>query len=399
MALNIIDCSDRKLILLGDLHGEFGTIKKILRENEQLKGRDKSRKGRYDLNTEYVTNAVLVVCGDCGFGFNKQAYYEMELAPIQNTLEEQNLMLLFLRGNHDDPEYFKEVDGKFKFNNIKFIPDYSILKTDKSISLCIGGAVSQDRSWRLKENTRLNRFTRSFKRLVYWDNERVQYDHETLLEVTKSGLNVDSLITHTIPLDFLSKNVLENLTDNPWYKSDSEVVKDMDAESTLLKDIYTFLITSGIKIKWWAFGHIHKEFFDKCTAEYVDSDETLKKENIFLFGLDTLKRWCGSAQPVDHNLNYCLGNGVLNFDLIENQLDPCLTIANEAIVEKIKKGDYSISSSDWEWEIVPRNIEVPHEYVNDNAVLNIDRIGDRLERAIEDYIIGIEDDIEHDNIF
>lgn len=383
MALNIIDYSDRKLILLGDLHGEFGTIKNILRENNNLK-KDKHHKKPFDVNVDHVTNAVLVVCGDCGFGFNKQAYYETELRPIQNMLEEQNLILLFLRGNHDDPDYFKEVNGKFNFNNIKFIPDYSILKTDKTVSLCIGGAVSQDRSWRLKENIRLNRYTRSFKRLVYWDDERVQYNHEMLLEVAKSGLNVDSLITHTIPFEFLSKNVLESVTDNSWYKSDSEIVKDIDIESNLLKDIYTVLITNGIKIKWWGFGHIHNEFFSKYTVEYVDSDTTLKKESIFLFGLNVLKRWCGGVRSSDNNLNYCLSNGVINFDLME-------AVIQEPVL-KVKS--FSTLADVFEWDVVTRNIDVPYDYVNDEIAIDVDR----LERAVGDYIRLEEDNNEHNDI-
>lgn len=76
------------LFVCGDIHGEFKTLVNEIK-----------RKG--------ITNAVIVVAGDCGIGFEKPAYYEQLYHKIDKTLHASDCMLLLMRGNHDDPSFFQ----------------------------------------------------------------------------------------------------------------------------------------------------------------------------------------------------------------------------------------------------------------------------------------------------
>lgn len=260
MSLQILDYSDKDLFLLGDLHGEFRKLLYLIKERNTPPPARKYLSGpkMTNPNSVYPENCVMIVCGDCGMGFNKTEYYAIELQRLQRELEKKNIILLMLRGNHDDPEYFETVEGKFNFPNIKFIPDYTVLKTKGNVSLCIGGAISYDRSWRLKENERLNKYRKTSKKSVYWKNEGVKQNNELIDELNSNGVKINSIISHTIPFDFLDENYCFLTTDNEWFKADPNVKKDIDRESAILKKLLNKLTENGHEVKWWTFGHTHR---------------------------------------------------------------------------------------------------------------------------------------------
>lgn len=77
------------LCVSGDIHGEIRTLV-------------------YNLRRLNVKDSVVIVAGDCGIGFEKAGHYENIYHRIRRILETQNCILLFARGNHDDPLFFRE---------------------------------------------------------------------------------------------------------------------------------------------------------------------------------------------------------------------------------------------------------------------------------------------------
>ncbi len=257
--MQIFDYTDKRLILLGDTHGEFKLLTNWFKQQIQVI-EDKGNRYRSKRQAKVVIpqNCAFVVCGDCGFGFNKHQYYIDSLNELQKLLEANNSVMLFIRGNHDDPEYFNTDNFELPFENIKLIPDYSILKTQKDISLCIGGAISIDRAWRKEENIRKNRFQSDFKRLIYWDNEFIHPNENLASELTESGLKVNSIISHTTSTRYF-KNKISKFYDNEWIKNDDELKRDLDKENEILENIYNILTESlGFTIDWWVCGHMHE---------------------------------------------------------------------------------------------------------------------------------------------
>ncbi|MCD7977621.1 MAG: hypothetical protein LUG51_10860, partial [Tannerellaceae bacterium] len=87
MSLNVYNISKNydALYVSGDIHGEFRTL-------------------LYNLKRYSVRNAVVVIAGNCGIGFEKPAYYEQLYRKLEVTLEKLNILLLLVRGNHDNPK-------------------------------------------------------------------------------------------------------------------------------------------------------------------------------------------------------------------------------------------------------------------------------------------------------
>lgn len=111
----------KTIIVSGDIHGDFNQL-------------------GFKLCIQYqLTDTLLIVAGDCGFGFEKKENYEQNA----KRMNKANNWIVFVRGNHDNPAYF---DGSmFNFKRFIAVPDFSILQACNHTILCVGGAISFDR--------------------------------------------------------------------------------------------------------------------------------------------------------------------------------------------------------------------------------------------------------------
>jgi len=85
------DFPDAKGIAVsGDIHGEFNQLV-------------------YKCCIQYrMTDTLIIVAGDCGFGFEQPGYYENVYNRNRERLAKSNNWIVFVRGNHDNPAYFND---------------------------------------------------------------------------------------------------------------------------------------------------------------------------------------------------------------------------------------------------------------------------------------------------
>ena len=194
--------------------------------------------------------AIFIVAGDCGLGFYKPKYYDDLFSKFNKVLAYNNATILFVRGNHDDPAYF---DGEtINYSNIKAIPDYSVVMTGVGNILCVGGAISIDRTWRMEQEGRINRFSPSFKRVLYWKDEAPVFDEEKIKEIAKECGKIDYVVSHTAP-SFAEPNTHVGLDD--WAENDPKLIEDVRNERIVMDKIFESLRENGIKPSYWAYGH------------------------------------------------------------------------------------------------------------------------------------------------
>jgi UDP-2,3-diacylglucosamine pyrophosphatase LpxH len=203
------------------------------------------------------SNSIFIIAGDCGIGFNKPKYYEDLFTKFNKILEYNNTFIIFVRGNHDDPDYF---DGeKINFSNIKAVPDYSVLEANGKTILCVGGAISTDRSWRKKQEDRINRFSSSYKKRLYWEGEAPVFNIDALNEITNS-IKIDYVVSHSAP-SFASpetRGIFEE-----WAEGDVTLIDDMKSERITLDKVFNTLRDNGSKPSYWAYGHFDMNFLEK----------------------------------------------------------------------------------------------------------------------------------------
>ncbi len=214
------------IILIGDVHGEFKELTaKLERSN--------------------VRESYFIQVGDFGLGFKKKEVESDELEVLNSFLITGNNHLYVIRGNHDNPKYFKAPSG---LSNITFLADYSLLELEGQTILLAGGAISIDRMARVLD-------------VSYWPGEAFGYD-ETLLEKRIKGVTkIDIVVTHNAPEKFYPTELADivvayALRDGPllW-----EIKKDRYRHSQLLD----FLIHKKLKPKFWYYGHFHSSYSDK----------------------------------------------------------------------------------------------------------------------------------------
>lgn len=252
-----------KLFAYGDIHGEFKQFFNNIKNNVSniVESQDEKKlcstfatlkKVRRNKPTNILNDSVIIVAGDISLGFNKIAYYEIELSKLNEIASKNNIQIIFVRGNHDDPSFFTE--SKFNFSNIHTVNDYTVIITEKHKTLCVGGGISIDRSWRKDREKIINKYSVNTTKKIYWENEPMYYDELKLKEFKDNNIDIDSVITHIPPqIDGIwnkDKQVLN------WSETDSELLNDIDNEKNNIINLHNYLM-SNFKISFWASGHLH----------------------------------------------------------------------------------------------------------------------------------------------
>jgi predicted phosphodiesterase len=294
----------QKYIAIGDIHGEFKRLFHIIKNNvvdkcnlptekvldeetfkflqphlENLDYHDKdslSDVGYKTRNIPQLNDSVIIIAGDCGFGFEKEEYYYQIFNKFHQLLIKNNIYIYFVRGNHDDPSYF--IERKINYEHIKSVPDYSIIQTAQNNILCVGGAISVDRIWRKQEECRLNKYKKIHLKRRYWEDEKPFFSQELVDEIMANNIKITDVITHTSP-QHAFPDVKPSLSH--WAKRDKQLNDDVIQERTALTNLFNYLTQKGNNIKSWVYGHFHmsySEIIDKVL--YIALDDTFQFKNI-----------------------------------------------------------------------------------------------------------------------
>ena len=225
------------VVVSGDIHGEF---------NELV----------YKCCIQYrMTDTLIIVAGDCGFGFEQQGYYENVYNRNRERLSKSNNWVLFVRGNHDNPAYSN--DYPIKHRRWMTIPDYSVVRACGHQILCIGGAISVDRSYRISDlHYHPTRHDDPLARNIYWTNEYPVFAIEKLDAINKS-CTIDTVITHTAPsfCELTSKNGLAN-----WAIRDEDLTAHVKYERQVMDKILDYLKSNHHPLRHWFYGHFHQSW-------------------------------------------------------------------------------------------------------------------------------------------
>ena len=263
---NIYEFSDAKgIVVSGDIHGDFTQL--VFKTCVSKK----------------MTDTLIIVAGDCGFGFHNPGYYEDIYTKLSSRLAKANNWIVFVRGNHDNPAYF---DGQqVNYERWKAVPDYSVVKACGHTILCVGGAISADRIWRIRQEFEDEYFRRlkknyrcpaparySLSPALYWYNERPVYDQAQLEAISKDH-SVDVVITHTAP-SCCEKVNHPKIQD--WLIKDEDLLNDIKHERKVMDDIYTFLKEHCHPLRYWYYGHFHKFWHSEIEGVHYQLLDTMQ---------------------------------------------------------------------------------------------------------------------------
>lgn len=215
-----------QIIFVGDVHGNLNLITFYIK--------------RFKL-----TNTIFIQVGDLGAGVIHQSAYDL----INIILVETNNILYAIRGNHDDPDLFLTTHNVT--SNIIFVRDYDILNLLGLNILFIGGAISIDRRYRVREG------------LPWWDEEPVKTDPHYLIELSKIE-KIDICVTHSAPIFVYPYT---------FFTEDKILEYELRMERIYLEKVYDLIKNKGLS-KWY-YGHFHNsgtEIIDNTEFNLIDQN-------------------------------------------------------------------------------------------------------------------------------
>lgn len=237
--------------MLGDIHGNFNYLKHLL-------------------NSKKVSDCYIIQVGDFGAGFTSDTNELNLLNDLNKFLNDRNIIMYAIRGNHDDPKYF---DGRIKLTNLELVPDYTILDLEGNRIMCIGGAISVDRIPRISEDMINARY--GITNRNYWYDEAIIFNEEAII----NAKDINILVTHTAP-DFCvpdNKFGFGYLVDE-FALEDTKLKEDLKKERDLMTKIFDML-TENNNITTHFYGHFHRSNKNKivnCEHILLDINELLE---------------------------------------------------------------------------------------------------------------------------
>lgn len=209
----------KPILFLGDHHGEWS----YLLDN---------------IDTKKISDCYLISVGDCGIGFTNKEGQERNNKWLNEEFKDRNIIFMAIRGNHDDPAYFKGLN-RIALSNFELIEDYTIAEySDKKIQF-IGGATSIDRTAR-KEG------------VSYWEGEVLNFDRDKCEEI-------DILVTHTAPFWCFPQQFNEMVYG--WALEDAYLLEDLTNERAIMDEICKIC-----KPRTHLYGHFHSSWTEKVNG-------------------------------------------------------------------------------------------------------------------------------------
>ena len=219
---------DKQILFLGDIHGNW---------NELL----------FKIQLKKISNANIISVGDLGMGFNSNQD-RITSGLLDKEFKQNNIKFYGIRGNHDDPSFFKGND-RVCLDNFELVEDYSILKYNSKAIQLIGGAVSVDRTGR-----RVG--------VSHWEDEGVVFNRDACQKV-------DILVTHTAPSYCFPQQFNEMVYG--WAREDAYLIQDLTEERAVMDEIFK-LCSPSLHF----YGHFHSSWAEKingCESRLLDINE------------------------------------------------------------------------------------------------------------------------------
>ena len=211
---------DDLIYLTGDTHGGFDNIIKFCNRNKT------------------TIDDIMIILGDVGLN-----YYLNSADYINKTkLSELPITCICVHGNHEQRpqniESYKTSENEFgkfcyeeEFPNILFCIDAEVYMFSKKTFLCLGGAYSVDKYYRLQNG------------YAWFKDEQMNEDTKRYVKHKMFGRKFDYIISHTCPYKYIPREMFLGQVDQSMVDDSMEYFLDE--------------VEENIEYGAWFCGHYH----------------------------------------------------------------------------------------------------------------------------------------------
>ena len=210
---------NKEIYYIGDHHGDWENLFRVA-------------------NRAKLENCYLISVGDSGIGFRPYKQQVENIDQLNKRFEKLNIIFMSIRGNHDDPNYFKG-DERICLDNFELIEDYSVYEHNSKQIQFIGGATSIDRSKRREG-------------ISYWSGEGLNFNAYKLQKV-------DVLVTHTAP-SWCFPQAFNKMVYG-WAREDAYLLEELTDERAVMDEILKVCQPS-----LHLYGHFHDSWNEEING-------------------------------------------------------------------------------------------------------------------------------------
>ncbi len=218
------------ILLLGDIHGNAGILKKAA-----------------EIAAEAGATAVIQL-GDFGLFYDNEEWF-------RENIKDSNVPIYFIDGNHDDCRKWIQYDSVHRVwddRELYYIPRGTVMELDGRIIAAMGGASSIDKKYRLEQN-------------MQWDpNEDISEEEISRMLTNAKDKKIDMFLTHCPPGTVIDKHF------DPLWKLHFGVAVDwVDPNQMIIEKLWHELGTPYVYS-----GHMHKKI-QGMSYRILDINEVL----------------------------------------------------------------------------------------------------------------------------
>ena len=284
-------------------------------------------------------DSVIFVSGNCGIGSKSLEHYQKMFGELDKILKDNNCFIFFVRGNNDDPSIFQE--EKINLENVKTVPDYSVVLLKNFNCLCIGGSVSLDKEWKEAQEE-------TFGKKLYWEGEEPFFDEKELDEILHN-FKIGCVISSTSPT--FTYPGTNSFNRSRWIKGNSPIKGLLAKERKTMDKIYDKMLDMDSKPYVWSYGRFKQYNPNKINDIVFESLAAFQIEDVCSliinhFGIDASKKLGGNEFSLDGFLQGAIPQAHIleeePIDELEDDLDEFENEINEegeGIEEEPRIGD------------------------------------------------------------
>ena len=185
-------------------------------------------------------NVLYIICGCGGLVSFDEDSIMSDFISLDSFLNETNSYVHLIRGTEDNPILFKGYE--FPHKRIVLTQDCSVIKTDDSVLLCVGGGFSYNRDWK-------ERHEKLYGKKMLFDNEGVDINEKELIDEAQNLIDVTDVVTFSSPSFVgLSK---DDVLEISHVNNNNELLMTSMGSRLALDRLYSTLLVTAPNLKNW----------------------------------------------------------------------------------------------------------------------------------------------------
>lgn len=195
---------------------------------------DSKRRNRKHNDACSMSDTLFICNGSIAITDNTIDIVRSCFTTINETLKSTKCRALVLRNNNSDPKYFN--DERIVLSNIETVKDYTTVCANGKNILLVGGAVSPNRSWKIRQEELINKYKPNGEKMrkIFFEGEEIQYDESKIESALMEADDIHAVVFCAPPYNSKRDKLFEP---QKWFKNADDLKESVRSQRETMKKI------------------------------------------------------------------------------------------------------------------------------------------------------------------